>query len=93
MQRFNDAVDECAGNPVLVRLLDQARVFPRAERRARLIERATHDDAFGLDRWPTHRELVRALRAGDSEAAEAVVIKDARGGLGDLLAEPTRGAP
>jgi DNA-binding GntR family transcriptional regulator len=91
MQRFNDAVDACAHNPVLIRLLDQARVFSRAERRARKLERALHDEAFGLDRWSTHRELVRALRERDSVAAEAVVIRDSRGGLGDLLVEPTIG--
>ncbi|GAB3904053.1 hypothetical protein GCM10029964_096970 [Kibdelosporangium lantanae] len=27
MQRFNDALEACAGNPVLSRLLEQARVF------------------------------------------------------------------
>ena len=32
------------------------------------------------------RALVRALREGDAAAAEAIVIEDARGGLGDLLA-------
>ncbi|MBM6405155.1 GntR family transcriptional regulator [Phycicoccus sp. CSK15P-2] len=86
MQLFNDAVDACAANPVLVRLLDQSRVFPRGERRARLIERATQDPTFGLDRWSSHRALVSALRSRDSTAAEAIVIEDVRGGLGDLLA-------
>lgn len=88
MQRFNDAVNACAHNPVLIRLLDQARVFSRAERRARLVERATHDEAFGLERWSTHRALVRALRQRDSAAAEAVAITDASGGLVDLLTTP-----
>jgi len=86
MQRFNDAVDACAANPILVRLLDQSRVFSRAERRARLVERAKQDAAFGLERWSSHRALVRALRDRDSAAAEAIVIEDVRGGLGDLLA-------
>lgn len=85
MQRFNDAVDACAANPILVRLLDQSRVFSRRERRVRLLERAAHDEAFGLARWSSHRELVRALRAKDAVAAESIVVDDARGGLGDLL--------
>lgn len=86
MRRFNDVVESCAANPVLVRLLEQARVFSWPERRARLLERIGQDDRFGLDRYATHRALVRALRAGNSAAAEALVIEDARGGLGDLLA-------
>ncbi|MUL43206.1 GntR family transcriptional regulator [Streptomonospora sp. PA3] len=89
MQRFNEVVEACANNPVLVRLLDQTRVFSWPERRARLIERISRNDRFGLDRYGSHRALVRALRAGDSAAAEALVIEDARGGLGDLLAAPT----
>jgi DNA-binding GntR family transcriptional regulator len=93
VQRFNDAVDACAGNPVLVRLLDQTRVFSRAERRTLLLERVATDDQFGLDRYGSHRALVRALRAGDSAAAEQVVTEDARGGLNALRAEPRNAAP
>ncbi|HET6704479.1 GntR family transcriptional regulator [Amycolatopsis sp.] len=89
MQRFNEVVESCARNPVLVRLLGQTRVFSWPERRARLIERVAANDRFGLDRYGSHRALVRALRVGDSAAAEALVIEDARGGLGDLLAAAT----
>ncbi|MEV1246225.1 GntR family transcriptional regulator [Nonomuraea sp. NPDC050022] len=85
MERFNDAVNACADNPVLVRLLKQTRVFSRSESRARRLERVAQDPTFGLDRYATHRALVRALRAGDSAAAEAVVMEDARGGLSALL--------
>ncbi|WP_328457401.1 MULTISPECIES: GntR family transcriptional regulator [unclassified Amycolatopsis] len=87
-QGFNDAVSECAGNPVLVRLLEQSRVFSRDERRDRLIEHVLADDSFGLDRYASHRALVRALRAGDAALAEEIVMKDARGGLDDLLRSP-----
>jgi DNA-binding GntR family transcriptional regulator len=83
MQRFNDALEAGAGNPVLSRLLDQARVFSESERRIRRLERITRDPTFGLDRYSIHRALVRALRAGDSAGAEALVIEDARGGLSD----------
>jgi DNA-binding GntR family transcriptional regulator len=91
MQRFNDALEVCAGNPVLSRLLEQARVFSESERRARRLERIAHDPTFGLDRYSGHRALVRALRAGDAAGAEALVIEDARGGLGDLLHAPRQG--
>ncbi|OXM63286.1 GntR family transcriptional regulator [Amycolatopsis vastitatis] len=92
MQRFNEGVESCARNPVLVRLLGQTRVFSSPERRARLLERIGENDRFGLDRYGSHRALVRALRAGDSAAAEALVVEDARGGLGDLLATPATAA-
>ena len=85
MQRFNEAVNSCANNPVLVRLLDQTRVFTRAERRARLLEHVASNDRFGLYRYASHRELVRALRDADATAAEAIVMNDARGGLAELL--------
>src|SRR4051812_4168761 len=84
MQRFNDAVTACAGNPVLARLLDQTRVFSHDERRSRLLERLAAGAHSGLDRYATHRALVRALRDGDAAAAEQIVMGDARGGLDDL---------
>ena len=84
MQDFNDAVEACANNPVLVRLLDQSRVFSRPERRARLLEQIAADDSFGLDRYGSHRALVRALRAGDAATAEKLDNADAQGGLDAL---------
>jgi DNA-binding GntR family transcriptional regulator len=85
MQRFNEAVNTCAANPVLVRLLEQTRVFSRDERRTRLLDHVATDDRFGLDRYGSHRALVRALREADATAAESIVTTDARGGLADLL--------
>lgn len=87
MQRFNDAVNACAGNPVLIRLLEQTRVFSPRIRRTRLLRRVAEDEQFGMDRYPSHRALVRALRDGDAAAAEAIAIEDARGGLRALLSE------
>lgn len=88
MQRFNDAVAACAGNAVLTRLLEQTRVFTRAERRSRVLDRVLADHRFGLDRYTSHRALVRALRAGDSATAEQITIDDVRGGLDDLRRAP-----
>jgi DNA-binding GntR family transcriptional regulator len=86
MQEFNDTVEACAHNPVLVRLLEQSRVFSRPERRARLLEEIAADDHFGLDRYGSHRALVRALRAGDAATAEQLDVADAQGGLDALRA-------
>ncbi|SHG17866.1 GntR family transcriptional regulator [Geodermatophilus nigrescens] len=86
MQEFNDTLEACANNPVLVRLLEQSRVFSRPERRARLLELIAADGSFGLDRYGSHRALVRALRAGDAAAAERIDTADAQGGLDALRA-------
>jgi DNA-binding GntR family transcriptional regulator len=90
MQEFNEAVNACAANPVLIRLLEQSRVFSQPERRARILEQIAADDSFGLDRYSNHRALVRALREGDSATAERLVIEDAQGGLAALRARPRR---
>lgn len=88
MQRFNDATDSCANNPVLVRLLEQARVFSRPQRRERLLELISADPEFSLKRYASHRELVRALRAGDSGEAERIAMERASAGLSDLIEGP-----
>jgi DNA-binding GntR family transcriptional regulator len=90
MQRFNDATDGCANNPVLVRLLEQARVFSRPHRRARLLELIEADPEFSMDRYASHRELVRALRAGDSAAAERIAMERAQAGITDLITGGSR---
>ncbi|MBX7267357.1 GntR family transcriptional regulator [Micromonospora sp. Llam7] len=84
MLEFNEAVNACAHNPVLVRMLDQSRVFTRPQRRELLLKRVAEDDTFGLERYTSHRALVRALRAGDSAAAERIAIEDSQGGLDAL---------
>ncbi|WP_238015343.1 GntR family transcriptional regulator [Dactylosporangium sp. AC04546] len=84
MQEFNDAVDACAHNPVLVRMLDQSRVFSRSRRRELLLQRVAEDDTFGLERYTSHRALIRALRAGDSATAERIALEDSQGGLAAL---------
>jgi DNA-binding GntR family transcriptional regulator len=84
MQQFNDTVDACAHNPVLIRMLEQSRVFSRPQRRELLLRRVAEDETFGLERYTSHRALVRALRAGDSAAAERIALADSQGGLAAL---------
>jgi DNA-binding GntR family transcriptional regulator len=91
MQEFNDGVEACADNPVLVRLLEQSRVFSRPERKARILEEIAADGTFGLDRYGMHRALVRALRAGDAAEAERIDNADAQGGLDALRARKRGG--
>ena len=88
MQEFNDTVSACAHNPVLVRMLEQSRVFSRPRRRELLLRRVAEDDTFGMERYTSHRALVRALRAGDSAAAEKLALADAQGGLAALREAP-----
>jgi DNA-binding GntR family transcriptional regulator len=84
MQEFNDTVSACAHNPVLVRMLEQSRVFSRPHRRELTLRRVADDETFGLERYTSHRALVRALRAGDSATAERIALQDAQGGLAAL---------
>ena len=84
MQEFNDTVDACAHNPVLIRMLEQSRVFSRPQRRELMLRRVAEDQTFGLERYTSHRALVRALRAGDSAAAERIALEDSQGGLAAL---------
>ncbi|GIM92024.1 GntR family transcriptional regulator [Paractinoplanes toevensis] len=86
MQEFNDAVDACAHNPVLIRMLEQSRVFSRPRRRELLLQRVAADETFGLERYTSHRALVRALRDRDEVAAERIAIEDSQGGLAALRA-------
>jgi DNA-binding GntR family transcriptional regulator len=88
MQEFNEAVNACAANPMLIRLLEQSQVFSQHERRALRLEKIAADARFGLDRYAGHRALVRALRQGDSATAERLVIEDAQGGLEALRERP-----
>lgn len=84
MQEFNDTVSACAHNPVLVRMLEQSRVFTRTRRRELLLSRVAEDETFGLERYTSHRALVRALRARDEVTAERLALSDAQGGLSAL---------
>ncbi|WP_306214500.1 GntR family transcriptional regulator [Actinoplanes sp. RD1] len=84
IQEFNDTVSACAHNPILVRLLEQSQVFAREERRERVLQQVAQDDTFGLDRYTSHRALAKALRAGDSAAAERIATQDVQGGLAAL---------
>ncbi len=90
---FNKLVEACAGNPVLIRLLEQSRVFSADERRARLVEQIAVDSTFGLDRYGTHRALVRALDAGDEAEAERLAMEDAQAGLAALRSRKARNRP
>ncbi|MFE0673418.1 GntR family transcriptional regulator [Streptomyces sp. NPDC058867] len=86
MQEFNDTVSACAHNPVLVRMLEHSRVFTPTRRRELLLSRVAEDETFGLERYSSHRALVRALRARDETTAERLALSDAQGGL-DALRE------
>lgn len=93
VQRFNETVESCVGNPVLLRLLEQARVFSPTGRRARMLELLAENDEFGMNRYQNHRQLVRALRNRDPEEAERITQERARAGLSDLLESPADHSP
>ncbi|MGI5183287.1 hypothetical protein ACQEVZ_44225 [Dactylosporangium sp. CA-152071] len=53
-----------------------------------LLRRVAEDESFGLERYTSHRALVRALRAGDSATAERIALEDSQGGLAALRDGP-----
>ncbi|MFG1605146.1 GntR family transcriptional regulator [Actinoplanes sp. NPDC049265] len=81
IQEFNDAVIACAHNPVLARMVEQSRVFSVPQRRQVVVLTAMNTGTWGMDRYSSHRALVRALRARDSAEAERIALADAQGGL------------
>lgn len=84
IQRFNDAVMACAHNPVLARMVEQSRVFTLPERRFVVLRKVAETGTWGMDRYSSHRKLVRALRARDSGTAEQIALADVQGGLAAL---------
>ena len=72
---------------MLVRLLEQSRVFSQPERRARILQRTSYDDDFGMARWTATARSSGHCATRDAAAAEAIMISDASGGLHDLLEE------
>lgn len=85
LRSFDAALDECCGNPALIRLLAQTRAFTPQERIERTLERLDDAGFHGADRYTEHRRLVQALRARDAAGAEEL----ARGHVAEALADLT----
>lgn len=83
--RFNALVAESAGNPLLARLLQQAEVIDPGELAERTKLSMLMQLGPGIRRWRDDREVFEAIRAGDNEAAERIMVRHVRTALADVL--------
>jgi DNA-binding GntR family transcriptional regulator len=72
LRRFHRRIETAAGNPVMVALLAQSRVFSDEERHLRTAERIAAAAPAFEERHRQHRDLLDAIAAGDEDRAEAV---------------------
>lgn len=74
MRTFNEVVERASGNPVLMRLLDQARAFTPREQADITLDRMLNGSFRGSERYGYHRDLVAAIRARDAARAEELTL-------------------
>jgi DNA-binding GntR family transcriptional regulator len=75
LRRFHRRIEGAARNPVMDALLAQSRVFSDEERYARTLDRIhTSADRFAT-RYRQHRKLLKAIAAGDEDAADAMACR------------------
>ncbi len=83
---FNRQLHLSAGNPLLMRMLEQTEVFSPDETRRRT-QRVMLEEAIpGSNRWKDDREVVEAIARRDEEAAERITIRHVQDAMDDLLA-------
>lgn len=75
-RRFHQTLNEASANPVLIRLLRTVDAFRLASRRQRLQNELRHDAAGSAmaRRYAEHRTILEAVRAGDGDEAERLVL-------------------
>lgn len=83
--RWNSLVSAAANSPTLVRLLAQAEVVEPEELRLKTKMRMSHQLNPGNWRWRDDRDMYEAIRAGDEETAEKIMIRHVHSALTDVL--------
>ncbi|GAA0198999.1 GntR family transcriptional regulator [Cytobacillus oceanisediminis] len=83
--RFNALVAASANNPLLVRLLQQTEVVDPVELVQKTKASMTAQSEPGNKRWRDDREVFEAIRDGDEDTAERIMIKHVRAALTDVL--------
>ncbi len=83
--RFNRLQYTCAGNPLLVRLLEQTEAFNHREMRERTQRAMVDQQVPGNYRWKDDRAVVEAIARRDEEAAERITIQHVRKAMTEVL--------
>jgi DNA-binding GntR family transcriptional regulator len=84
LRRFHREVELAADNPVLLRLLDQARAFSNEERLEAALTMASVGGAGARTRYRDHRDLLEAVTAHDADRAAAVMARHSSSAARDI---------
>jgi DNA-binding GntR family transcriptional regulator len=82
LREFHAELEGACGNAVLVRMLSTVNAFSFRQRAAILRRRVTSGE-FRDERYFQHRELLDAVRRGDPDEAERLMLAHARGAADD----------
>ncbi|GAA1501826.1 GntR family transcriptional regulator [Nocardioides humi] len=83
--RFNRLQYACAGNPLLVRLLEQTEAFNHREMRERTQRAMLDQQVPGNYRWKDDRAVVEAIARRDEAEAERITIQHVRKAMTEVL--------
>lgn len=84
LRHFHREVELAADNPVLLRLLDQARAFSGEERLEAALTMAGLGGAGARTRYGDHRTLLAAIAAHDADQAAAVMMRHSSSAARDI---------
>ena len=84
LRRFHREVELAADNPVLLRLLDQARAFSGEERLEAALTMASVGGAGARTRYRDHRALLSAIAAHDADLAATVMTRHSSSAARDI---------
>lgn len=85
LREFNQVFERSCHNPVLLRLLENTRLFTSSEQVHATLERLRSGTLHWAERYRYHRELLGALGARDESTAERLTIRHAEEVRRDLL--------
>ena len=83
LREFHTDLEGASGNAVLARMLSTVHAFSFRQRMAILRRRVEAGEVLD-ERYFEHHQLLDAVRRGDADAAERIMLHHARGAAGDL---------
>lgn len=87
LREFNEVFERSCHNPVLLRLLENTRLFTSSEQIEATVERLRAGALRWAERYQYHRDLLSALGSRDEAAAERLTLRHAEVVRRDLLSK------